>query len=92
MGLSSKLLKYENGIFHLEVTIGRKWLKGYSATAAEIGHIWRTGNLELVNAFGCKVFIIDLRTDENKAELVKSGKFKKYDSSKGILFNKNYLN
>ena len=92
MGLSSKLLKYNNGIFHLEVIIGRKWIKDYNATAAEIGHIWKSSNLELVNAIGCKVFIFDLRTGENKVELVKSGLCKKYDSSKGILFSKNYLN
>ncbi len=92
MGLSSKLLKYNNGIFHLEVIIGRKWVKDYNATAAEIGNIWKSSNLELVNAIGCKVFIFDLRTGENKAELVKSGRCTKYDSSKGILFSKNYLN
>ena len=27
MGLSSRLMKYNNGVFHLEVVIGRKWEK-----------------------------------------------------------------
>lgn len=92
MGLSSKLLKFENGIFQIEVIVGRKWLKDYNATAAEISNIWRNSNLELAHAIGCKVFIIDLKNGDNKVELVKSKNIKKYDSSKGILFNKNYLN
>ncbi len=92
MGLSSKLLRFENGIFYIEVTVGRKWVKDYNATAAEIGNIWKNSNLELSQAIGCKVFIIDLKNGANKVDLVKSNKIKKYDSSKGILFNKNYLN
>ncbi|HRO08510.1 MAG TPA: hypothetical protein PK047_06550 [Saprospiraceae bacterium] len=92
MGLSSRLLRYENGIFHLEVTIGRKWKKSHKATASEISHIWKTGYPELTQALGCKVFIIDLNTGKHNAELIKAGKCTNYDSCKGILFSKNYLN
>lgn len=91
-GLSSKLMKYENGVIHLEVTIGRKWVKNHNATAAEISHIWKSGHMELIHALGCKVFIIDLKKGEKKVELVKAGKCLSYDSCKGVLFSKNYLN
>ena len=92
LGLSSKLLCYQNGIFHLEVTLGRKWEKNYNATAAEIAHAWKTSNAELSHALGCKVFIIDLKKDNNKTILIQSGITPGYDAYKGILFRKNYLN
>lgn len=91
-GLSSKLLKYENGIFFLEVTVGRKWNKNHNATAAEIAHAWKINNNELEHAIGCKVYIIDLRLDISKTTLIKSGINPGYDAFKGILFRKNYLN
>ncbi len=92
MGLSSKLLRYENGIFHLEVTLGRKWDKNYNATAAEIAHSWKSNHNELAHAIGCKVFIIDLKKDPTKAVLIQSNINPGYDAFKGILFAKNYLN
>lgn len=92
MGLSSRLLKFENGIFHLEVTLGRKWEKNYNATAAEIAHSWKSNHQELNEAIGCKVFIIDLRQDPSKTVLIQSGISPGYDAYKGILFRKNYLN
>ena len=92
LGLSSKLLCYQNGIFHLEVTLGRKWEKNYNATAAEIAHAWKTSHAELSHALGCKVFIIDLKKDNNKTILIQSGITPGYDAYKGILFRKNYLN
>ncbi|MBK8624197.1 MAG: hypothetical protein IPN86_01060 [Saprospiraceae bacterium] len=92
LGLSSKLLKYENGIFHLEVTLGRKWDKNYNATAAEIAHAWKNNHAELSQAIGCKVFIIDLKSGENKTMLIQAGISPGYDAFKGILFRKNYLN
>jgi hypothetical protein len=92
MGLSSKLLKYENGIFHLEVTLGRKWDKNYNATAAEVSHSWKSSHPELTHAIGCKVFIIDLKKGEDKTVLIQAGISPGYDAFKGILFRKNYLN
>ncbi len=91
-GLSSRLLKYENGIFHLEVTINRKWDKNYSATAAEMAHCWRQSNEELMLAIACKVYIIDLRKNPFKRALTSTGIEIPYDAKKGILFYKNYLN
>ncbi|MBC7885503.1 MAG: hypothetical protein H7X99_08510 [Saprospiraceae bacterium] len=92
LGLSSKLLKYENGIFHLEVTLGKKWDKNYNATAAEIAYCWKSSNPELIKAIGCKVFIIDLKSNEVKFTLIQAGISVGYDAYKGILFRKNYLN
>lgn len=92
LGLSSKLLRFENGIFHLEVTLGRKWDKNYNATAAEIAHAWKTNHPELSHSIGCKVFIIDLKRDHDKVALIQAGISPGYDAFKGILFRKNYLN
>jgi hypothetical protein len=92
LGLSSKLLKFENGIFHLELTLGRKWDKNYNAAAAEIAQSWKNSNPELEKALGCKVFIIDLKSNEMKATLIQAGITPNYDAYKGILFRKNYLN
>jgi hypothetical protein len=92
LGLSSKLLRFENGIIHIEVTLGRKWDKNYNVTAAEIAYSWKMSNPELEHAIGCKVFIIDLKKGENKITLIKAGINPPYDAFKGILFRKNYLN
>jgi len=92
MGLSSRLLKFDNGIFHIEVTLARKWNKNYNATAAEIAHCWRSNYPELEHALGCKVFILDIRGDEMKQSLIQSGITPAYDAYKGILFRKQYLN
>jgi hypothetical protein len=92
LGLSSKLLKFQNGIIHIEVTLGRKWEKNFNATAAEISHCWKTNHPELSHAIGCKVFIIDLRDNDMKASLLSAGISPSYDAFKGILFCRNYLN
>jgi len=92
LGLSSKLLKYENGIFHLEIVITKKWEKNYNATAAEIAYCWKSTHPELYKAIACKVFIIDMRHDDNKSFLVDSGITPTYDAYKGVMFRRNYLN
>lgn len=92
LGLSSRLLKYENGIFHIEVTINKKWSKNYNATAAEIAHCWKTSNPELSKAIGCKVYIIDLKEKYYKDLLIQAGITQAYDALKGVIFYKNYLN
>ncbi|MBK9256654.1 MAG: hypothetical protein IPM42_14295 [Saprospiraceae bacterium] len=92
LGLASKLLKFENGIFHIEVTLHKKWNKNYNATAAEIAHCWKTSNPELSKAIGCKVYIIDHKVSYYKEFLIHSGIHAGYDALKGIIFRKNYLN
>ncbi|MFZ1748582.1 MAG: hypothetical protein WAU01_00245 [Saprospiraceae bacterium] len=92
LGLSSKLIDFKNGIFHIEVTLGRKWEKNYNATAAEIAHAWKSNHPELSQAIGCKVFIIDLKVNQIKTTLIQAGIAPGYDAFKGILFRKNYLN
>jgi len=92
LGLSSKLLKFENGIFHIEVTLHKKWSKNYNATAAEIAHCWKVSNPELSKAIGCKVYIIDHKVSFYKEFLIASGIHAGYDALKGVIFRKNYLN
>ncbi len=91
-GLSSKLIKFENGIFHLEVVIGKKWKNNYNATAAELAHAWKDSHKELSKAIAAKVFIIDCKTFNYKQFLIHSGTKPGYDAKKGIIFSKNYLN
>ena len=92
LGLSSKLLKFQNGIIHIEVTCGRKWNKSYNATAAEISYCWKANHPELTHAIGCKVFIIDLRQKALKILSNDAEIFPTYCAYKGILFRRNYLN
>lgn len=91
-GLSSKLLKFENGILHIEIVIGRKWKKNYNATAAELAHAWKNSHLELSKALACKVFITDCKLNPYKQFLIHNGVSPDYDAKKGIIFSKNYLN
>lgn len=91
-GLSSKLIRFENGIIHLEVIIGRKWKKSYNATAAEMAFAWKDSHLELSKAIACKVFIIDCKTYSYKHDLLRSGIKPVCDARKGVIFAKNYLN
>lgn len=91
-GLSSKLLKFENGIFHIEITIGRKWDKSYNATASEIAYSWRKNHFELSKAIGCKIFIIDAKKNPYKRSLLHNGVKPDYDAKKGIIFNQSYFN
>lgn len=92
MGLSSRLIKYTNGIFHLEVIINRKWEKNYNAAAAEMAYAWQKSNEELFNAIGCKVYFIDLRKDPIKQMLIQSNIEVDYDAKKGVLFYRQYMN
>ena len=91
-GLSSKLLDYKNEIIYLEVVIGRKWRKSYSATAHELANCWRKTHPELHKAVACKVFIVDANRNPYKRTLLNSGIQAEYDSRKGVLFADNYLN
>ncbi|MBK6363783.1 MAG: hypothetical protein IPN49_08050 [Saprospiraceae bacterium] len=92
LGLSSKLLKYENGIIYLEITLSKKWTKNYNATAAELAYSWKSSHPELCKALGCKVFIIDLREDSERQFLQENGISTPYDAYKGVMFRKNYMN
>lgn len=91
-GLSSKLLKYQNGIFHIEIVIGKKWEKSHNATASEIAHGWKNNHFELSKAIGCKVYIIDTKSFPYKRSLIHQGAKPGYDAKKGILFRSSYLN
>ena len=91
-GLSSKLLKFENGIIFLEVLIGKKWKKSYNATAFELAKCWKDTHQELAKAIACKVFIIDTKAYPYKRTLRNMGASPGYDAKKGIIFRDNYLN
>jgi hypothetical protein len=91
-GLSSRLLKVENGVFHLEVVINRKWDKNYSAAAAEMAYCWKDSNEELSHAIACKVYIIDTKKYPYKHLLISSDVEAEYDAKKGILFYRHHLN
>jgi hypothetical protein len=92
LGLSSKLLKYENGIFHLEVIVGKKWSRNLNAAAAEMAYAWRETNAELSNSIGCKVYLVDLKNNPFKKYLVNSDILPQYDAKKGVLFYRQHLN
>ncbi len=92
MGLSSKLLKYENGTIYLEVIIRRKWKKNYNATAAELAYCWKNTHPELENAIACKVYIVDTIQYPYKQYLIHKGIMPGYDAKKGIIYNKPQLN
>jgi hypothetical protein len=91
-GLSSRLVNFANGIFHLELVIGRKWDRNYSAAAAEMAYCWKRSNEELNNAIACKVYIIDVKKNPYKQVLLHTDVDVEYDAKKGILFYKNHLN
>ncbi len=76
--LSSRLLKYENCILYIEVSIGRRWQKPPYKTALEIANNWKNIHPELNNALGAKIFISDIDKDKSNSKI----KYKK-----GILFN-----
>jgi hypothetical protein len=92
LGLSSRLLRYVNGVIHLEVIVGRKWERNYNAAAAEIAYCWKKTNEELKPAIACKVYIVDLKKHPHKHILIDSDISVNYDAKKGILFYKDYLN
>ncbi len=91
-GLTSKMLSFDSGTMHLEVVIGKKWKKSYSATALELAHCWKSTHPELSHAVACKVYIIDAKTYNYKKHLIHVGIKPGYDAKKGVLFNKNMLN
>lgn len=92
LGLSSKLLKYENGIFHLEVVVGAKWKRNLSAAAAEMAYSWKDSNNELGTAIGCKVYLIDAKISPFKQYLINAEINPQYDAKKGVLFYRQHLN
>lgn len=91
-GLSSKLIKFSNGIFSLEVVMSKKWSKDFNSTSQELAYLWKNSHKELKNSVGCKIFIIDARTYQYKQALINRGVKPGYDAKKGILFRKGYLN
>lgn len=91
-GLSSKMLKYQNGVVYLEVTVGKKWKKSYTATSSEIAYLWKDTHIELKGAIACKVYIIDLKENLYKKELIHKGIHPGYDAKKGIIYNRYHLN
>ncbi len=91
-GLSSRLVRYRNGIIYLEVMFGRKWEKDYATTCVELANCWRNSNPELETAIGCKVYIIDARKYPYKKDLYLNTGVASYDAKKGLLFSQNHLN
>lgn len=91
-GLSSRLLSYRNGVFALEVVIGKKWKKDYNSTAVELANVWKKTHKELSHAIACKVFIIDPNEYNYKKYLIHRGIRPGYDARKGVIFDKDYLN
>ncbi len=91
-GLSSKILDFENGVFTLEVVLGKRWNKDYNATAQELSYLWKNSHGELASAIGCKVYIIDAKNYPYKQGLIHRGVKPGYDARKGVLFRKGYLN
>lgn len=92
LGLSSRLLRFENGVFHLELTLGKKWKKNYNAAAAEIAYSWKNANEELKDAIACKVYIVDVTKSPYKEVLLQNKIQPEYDARKGILFRRYHLN
>lgn len=91
-GLSSRLVRYRNGIIYLEVMFGNKWHKDYNDTCVEIAQCWMKSNRELEHAIGCKVYIIDARKYPYKKDLYLNSGVASYDAKKGLLFSEDHLN
>ena len=92
LGLSSKMLSFENGTINLEVIMSAKWKKNYNATSAELAHCWRNTHEELKNAIACKIYIIDMKAYPYKQYLINKGIQPGYDAKKGVMFQKSHLN
>ncbi|MBK7787669.1 MAG: hypothetical protein IPJ54_03625 [Saprospiraceae bacterium] len=92
MGLSSRLIKYNNGVFHLEVVIGRNGKKKLQRSSSEMAYCWKQTNEELTGAIACKVYIIDTNKNPYKHLLLNSDVEVEYDARKGILFYRQHLN
>jgi len=91
-GLSSKIIGFANGIFTLEITMGKKWNKDFNATAQELAYLWKNSHKELKKAIGCKIYIIDAKKYPYKQALLHRGVKPGYDAKKEIIFRKGYLN
>ena len=92
LGLSSKLISFENGTINVEIVISKKWKKNYNATAAELAHCWKNSHPELSKAIACKAYIIDTKTYAYKQYLIHKGIKPGYDAKKGVIFTKQHLN
>ena len=91
--ISSRLIRYDNCILHIEVSIGEKWRKPPHKTALEIATNWKHIHPELKNALGAKIFIVDSNSDDHnqmskiKGDALSSEVYRKVKYKKGILFN-----
>lgn len=91
-GLTSKLIKVVNGVFTIEVVTSRKWDKDYNATAQELAYLWKKTHKELSHALAARVYIVDAKKYNYKQSLIHRGIKPGYDSKKGVIFRKKYLN
>lgn len=91
-GLSSKLVDFKFGVFTIEIVISKKWEKDYNTTAQELAYCWKMNHPELSKALACRIFIIDSRKFPYKQSLIHRGIKPGFDSKKGIIFRKGYLN
>ena len=91
-GLTSRLIDVTNGVFTIEVVVSKKWEKAYNATAQELAYLWKKTHKELSRALAAKVYIIDTKTYNYKQALIHRGVKPGYDSKKGVIFRKKYLN
>ena len=85
-GLSSRLLKYEHGIIHVELEVRKKWPKSTDAAAYIVAHAWRNEHEELSDAVASKVFLINSKDFEYKRTLLHLGIRPGYDEYKGVFF------
>ena len=85
-GLASRLLKYENGIIHLELEIRKKWNRTIESAVNEIAYCWRDTHSELKKAVACKVYIIDCKKFPYKRTLIHLGILPRYDAKRGLFF------
>ena len=92
-GISSKVLRYQNGIFSIRLIIGVKWKKSEALAAREAAFAWRDYIPEFKDALACKVYIVDLRKEESSIPSLSPGRsFGRYTARKGILFGSGKLN
>lgn len=85
-GLSSRLLKFENGILHIELEVRKKWKKSVSAAAFTVANSWKKQHDELSDAIASKVFIINSKEFSYKRTLLHLGVAPGYDEYKGVFF------
>ncbi len=85
-GLSSRLLKYEHGIIHVELEVRKKWTKSMDAAAYLVANSWKNEHEELADAVASKVFIINSKVFDYKRTLIHLGVRPGYDEYKGVFF------